>query len=55
MTNEIAWAAGLFEGEGTLNVYRRSSGKLQVQVRLGMTDRDVVERFLRASKVKVMA
>ncbi len=42
---EIAWAAGLFEGEGCWNVYTRKSGKLQVQARLTMTDRDVVERF----------
>lgn len=42
---EIAWAAGLFEGEGCLNVYARASGKLQVQMRLAMTDFDVVDRF----------
>jgi hypothetical protein len=48
MRNEvdIAWAAGLFEGEGCLNVFRKRPGaKVQVQARLGMTDRDVVERF----------
>ncbi len=28
-----------------MNAYRRPSGKWQVQIRLGMTDRDVVERF----------
>lgn len=41
---EIAWAAGLFEGEGCFNAYIRKSGKIQVQARLTMTDQDVVER-----------
>jgi hypothetical protein len=41
----IAWAAGLFEGEGCWNAYVRKSGKVQMQARLAMTDRDVVERF----------
>lgn len=45
-TNEalIAWAAGLFEGEGCWNVYR-PRGKTQVQARLAMTDPDAVRRF----------
>ena len=43
---EVAWAAGLFEGEGCWSYYQREYGaKVQPQVRLGMTDRDVVERF----------
>lgn len=42
---DVAWAAGLFEGEGCLNAYRRPSGKWSIQLRLGMTDRDVVEQF----------
>lgn len=42
---DVAWAAGLFEGEGCWNAYVRQSGKVQIQARLGMTDRDVVERF----------
>lgn len=44
---EIAWAAGLFEGEGCFNAFKRKSGKWGVQVRLGMTDREPVERFAR--------
>lgn len=42
---EVAWAAGLWEGEGCWNAYRRPSGKVQAQCRLAMTDADVVERF----------
>lgn len=42
---DLAWAAGLFEGEGCFNVGFRQSGKIIVQARLAMTDRDVVERF----------
>ena len=45
---EIAWAAGLFEGEGSCFVSRRQDRPV---VRIGMTmrmaDRDVVERFHR--------
>jgi hypothetical protein len=42
---QVAWAAGLFEGEGCWNAYVREGGTVQMQARLGMTDRDVVERF----------
>jgi hypothetical protein len=38
---EIAWAAGLFEGEGT--IYRRSRGG--AKLRLSMTDEEVVRKF----------
>lgn len=45
---EIAWAAGLFEGEGWLSSYQREYGaKIQPQIGLASTDRDVVERFHR--------
>jgi hypothetical protein len=37
---EIAWAAGLFEGEGTIT---QSGGRLYV--RLKMTDESIVLRF----------
>lgn len=46
---DIAWAAGLFEGEGTIGSYssgRNGAGQsITAHLRLGMTDRDVVERF----------
>lgn len=44
MSADIAWAAGLFEGEGsiTFNDQPRSMPKLALMT----TDRDVVERFL---------
>ena len=46
---ELAWAAGLFEGEGTWNAYGyKNKAKRSVQARLAMTDRDVVERFAAA-------
>lgn len=41
---EVAWAAGLFEGEGCFGSYPRGR-KHGTQARLSMTDRDVVERF----------
>lgn len=40
---EIAWSAGLFEGEGSIVVYRQQ----RVILKIDMTDRDVVERFYR--------
>lgn len=49
---EIAWAAGLFEGEGSIN-WSTGSGTLperhrpQARLVIGMTDRDVLERFAR--------
>jgi hypothetical protein len=39
---QIAWAAGLFEGEGSWIVTRGKSA----QAYLGMRDRDAVERFM---------
>lgn len=40
-STDIAWAAGLFEGEGWWGPRARTSAEAIV----GMTDRDVVERF----------
>jgi hypothetical protein len=43
---DIAWAAGLFEGEGCFTASRNSSGRYPAFVCcLGMTDEDVVLRF----------
>lgn len=39
---EVAWAAGLFEGEGSCGI---GSGQRQPRLQLVMTDRDVVDRF----------
>jgi hypothetical protein len=38
---EIAWFAGIFEGEGTFETSKRST----VRMTVGMTDRDVIERM----------
>lgn len=44
--NELAWAAGLFEGEGcfTTSTYKKT-GYVQCRAKLNMTDEDVVKRF----------
>lgn len=43
---DIAWAAGLFEGEGCIIANRNArGGKVRLQVVLGSTDRDIVERY----------
>lgn len=45
---EIAWAAGLFEGEGSIYPYRDSkSGTHYPRLDLASTDEDVVRRFAR--------
>lgn len=46
--NEVdaAWAAGLFEGEGSFSVQTQKKGrKVQISARLAMTDYDVVRKF----------
>jgi hypothetical protein len=48
---ELAWAAGLFEGEGCIYIryearwWRSRYGSNYLQLQLKMTDSDVVERF----------
>lgn len=43
---EIAWVAGLFEGEGCVTInYHRKNGLPYVRVSLGMTDADVIEKL----------
>lgn len=41
---EIAWAAGLFEGEGCISFAPRN-GRIRAVFQMAMTDQDVVERF----------
>jgi len=42
---DIAWAAGLFEGEGCLTWHKRPNGRLYPHASLTTTDLDVIERF----------
>lgn len=42
---DLAWAAGLFEGEGCVYAHSQPGGRPYPGLALGMTDRDVVERF----------
>lgn len=45
-STEIAWAAGLFEGEGSFFLNQHQHGRrASVAARLAMTDEDVVDRF----------
>jgi hypothetical protein len=50
-TCNTEWAAGLFEGEGCINIYPRKEleagnlGKVLVRLTLATTDLDVLERF----------
>jgi len=41
---KIAWAAGLFEGEGTIGT-QTAAGRVRIRMALGTTDRDVLDRF----------
>jgi hypothetical protein len=42
---DIAWAAGLFEGEGTISQIERRRNSLDLQVAINMTDEDVLKFF----------
>ena len=45
LANHIAWAAGLFEGEGCISTKHNGNGKIYPRLYLKMTDRDVVQKF----------
>lgn len=45
---EIAWAAGLFEGEGCITIFEQKHNVLPlIRLQIIMTDRDILERFCR--------
>lgn len=47
MNNEqlLAWAAGLFEGEGCIGIVKKKGKSQSVRLQLSSTDRDVLDRF----------
>ena len=46
---ELAWAGGLFEGEGCIGLYRRKGRRLpEPRLRIAMTDEDILQRFAKA-------
>lgn len=47
----IEWAAGLFEGEGSICVRMRRRGRQELQVSLSGTDEDVVRAFHRTVRL----
>jgi hypothetical protein len=42
--DSLEWAVGLYEGEGSVSLQRGTYGAI---MRVGMTDKDIVERFAR--------
>ena len=42
---ELAWAAGLFEGEGSIGIDRRTSRHGSLRLQIGMCDEEVLCRF----------
>jgi len=48
---ELAWAAGLFDGEGWIGNHRRSTGRLQVRLVIPQIDRRVLDRFAAAVRI----
>jgi hypothetical protein len=44
LSRSVAWAAGLFEGEGSIGTFKTKQGETPRLI-LAMVDRDVVERF----------
>ena len=53
-TTEIAWLAGLFEGEGCFTLIRTSPTRRDPRVFLGMGDLDVMERARSLLGVKAL-
>ena len=58
MQRSIEWAAGLFEGEGSISVIREKTkkgnlGRLRSQVTMSMTDYDVIKDFADTLEMKV--
>ena len=49
-SDDVAWAAGLFEGEGCIQLPKPGMG---VRLTMGSTDRDVLDRFAAAVGGKV--
>ena len=45
-TTELAWSAGLFEGEGT--IYKNKQKDRTYRMEMSMTDKDVIDRFHQA-------
>ncbi len=43
--NDMAWAAGLFEGEGCITIGRSTSDIIYPRLQLAMNDEDIVRRF----------
>lgn len=51
---DIVWAAGLFEGEGTVWAKKGPTGRSYLRISLATTDLDVLERFaaiVRATRI----
>lgn len=42
---DLAWATGLFEGEGTFVLDRTKTGRPHLNMRVAMKDEDVIKRF----------
>lgn len=48
MNNRLAWATGIFEGEGTMGVYPWGGKNTIVVMQVMMSDEDVLLRFAEA-------
>ena len=44
---DLAWAVGLFEGEGWITTANCDGGRMKRQMGLNMTDEDVMRRFVK--------
>jgi len=42
---DVIWASGLFEGEGSISVAKLPSGKIYPRIKVKMCDEDSVKRF----------
>src|SRR6266480_2649824 len=48
MSEELAWAAGFFDGEGSTSLLKNNKGNLWVCLAIRNTDKELLERFLKA-------
>jgi len=48
-TESLAWAAGLFEGEGTVGCWSAGGGRVRLGARIEMTDEDRLSAFASAT------
>lgn len=42
---DLSWAAGVFDGEGSVSIYVETARSTNVQLRMGMSHKETIDRF----------